>query len=662
MTKFKVQNKSFNSGNSTPKEKGTFLFLTFPNQKKNRNVPFILGFVICALSLFWILCFDICHSAFAQETDLEFSLDAASNTITLPKIFKPNIDLSGRGYHRDAAWPQNLAAKETIERWQNDIGFNGIYRMQYSLWEITQLSKDKEAQDKLLGNYEDIMKDITDAGGIVILDVFGTPAGLGQVLDKKSPARDLKAFKEFIKGYIRQLSCNKKYNIWYELWDAPDLDDFFLGRKQDYLNMYRALAESVEELEAETKIHIPIGGPSVSWWFQNLDGNTIATPEKSLAYELIKFCSHYHLRLDFISWHAFSTDVAAEKEISLYKKTAVELIRDWLSYFNLDRNTPLIVDEWNYDTNANIVPGRAEKSFICASYIPGRIKNMFESGIDYQIYFCLEDFQNNKEGVVRNVGIFSFDPESSKYNAKAKATYTAFRMLGSLGAEMYLTKLDDPFVGVIATKTPEGLVFLIYNYIDPDIAMNYISKNIASLNPAERKRLINIIKAKKIEDILKGTSDISVLRLPNNVKNLLKKARDLDDKEKKFETTERNIKIQIKNLSTPIDKSSQQSTEPVSAETKQEYIYQRYVLDSGCSSDCEFSPFEQKDVFGLEVFEEKLTIKPYSLQMVLFKKKPQELEAPKTTEQPAANTAPIATAEPTAPAPAKSEETNAAKQ
>ena len=123
--------------------------------------------------------------------------------------------------------------------------------MQYNLWEISQFSKDKDAEAKLIANYEEILKNITDAGGIIILDIFGTPAGLGQVLDKKSAVRDIRLFKELIKGNIRELSCNKKYNIWYEVWEAPDLDDFFLGRKQEYLNLYRAVAESVEELEAE---------------------------------------------------------------------------------------------------------------------------------------------------------------------------------------------------------------------------------------------------------------------------------------------------------------------------------------------------------------------------------------------------------------------------
>jgi len=586
----------------------------------------ILLFTISVICLSGFLCLGICHFALAEDNSLEFSLDASSDTVALPKAFKPNIDLSGRGYHKENTWPQTLAAKEVLERWQQDMGFGNIYRMQYSLWDISQLSDDKEAQDKLLGNYEWVMKNVTDAGGIIILDIFGTPAGLGQGLDKKIPPRDLKVFKALVKGYIKELSCNKRYNIWYEIWNAPDLDDFFLGRKQEFLNLYRVVSESVEELEAETKIHIPIGGPSVSWWFQNMDGNTVATPERSLIYELMQFCSRYRLRLDFISWHAFSTDPAAEKESSVYKKTAVELIRDWLSYFNFDRSMPLIVDEWNYDRDSNVLAARGEKSFICASYIPSRIKNMQEAGIDYQIYFSLEDFKNNKEGVIRNVGAFTFDPKSAKYDGSPKAIYNVFRMLSSLGSEMYVAKLEDEFAGVIATKTADGLAIIIYHYIDPDIGMNYISKNIASLRPDERKIILNMIRSQKIDKIIEGSLDVNSLRVKGGVKNLLQKMRDINDKAKLFQIKGRNLTFKITNMIKEENKPLENKESAAAGTVKEEYAYQRYVLDSSCNINCEFKPVEEKDINMLEPYQEKLELNPYSVQMIVLKKKPAQTE------------------------------------
>jgi hypothetical protein len=552
-----------------------------------------------------------------QDNELEFTLDVTASTIPLPKIFKPNIDLSGRGFNRDAAWPQQIAAKEVLDIWQRDIGFGGLYRIQYNLWEINQLSKDKDAQNKLLANYESIIKNINDAGGIVILDLFGTPAGLGKVLDRRSPPWDLRAFKELVKNTVRDLSCNKKYNIWYEIWSAPDLDNFFLGGQQEYLNLYRTVATAVKELEAETKRHIPVGGPGVSWWFQNFDGNTILTPEESLIYDLIKFCCRYHLPLDFITWHGYSTSPAVEKESTIYNKTVVNLIRDWLTYFHFDRNTLLIIDEWNYDNGLNVSRERQEKSFVAASYMPGRIKNMYEAGLDYQLYFSLEDFQSNKEDVIRNVGIFSFDPEYSEYKGSPKSIYNVFRMLANLGSDMFVPKLDDEFVGVIATKAQDYIAALIYNYIDPEIVTNYLSRNISTLNSAERKALLGIIKSDKLAKIMSKQLDISKLRENNKVKAILKKAQELNDSARGFESSARKLKFGIKNL-------------------KENYLYQRYTVDSSCSAKCDFTPVEEKEVSGQDLYQESLSLNPYSVNLIILKKKPKEPEKvlpAETTEQ-----------------------------
>ncbi len=577
--------------------------------RKSSGVFFIL--VVCFLFF--------TGKVFAQGSEPDFSIDISSRTIPTPAVFKPNMDLSGRGYHRAITWPQSLSAKKVLDAWAGDIGFPGIYRIQYNLWEINQLAKFKDLQDQLLSNYEKVIKDINASGGIVILDIFGTPAGLGKVLDKKSPPWDLLAFKDLIKNYIKDLSCNKKYNIWYEVWSAPDLDDFFLGKKQEYLSLYKVVAEAVKELEQETKINIPLGAPSVSWWFQNLDGNTIITPERSLIYELIKYCYSYRLPLDFITWHSYSTNPLVEQEITAYRKTAVNLLRDWLTYFNFDRNTPLIVDEWNYDSGANILPERQERAYISASYIPSRLKGMYEAGIDYQLYFCLEDFYNKKEGVARNVGAFWFDFGTSSYKGGPKSVYNIFKMLSRLGTDMFPgpLKVNDEFVGMIATKTQDGIALIVYNYIDPDAAKNYLSNNIASLNEGERRSLINLITTNKINKIFSRETELSALRLTNRLDGLLIKAREINDRAAKFKTSPREVKLEVKNM-------------------QDDYLYQKFIVDSSCNVNCEFAPHEEKEVRAAGIYQETLSLKPYSVQLIIFKKKPKEpVAAPSEAKEPA---------------------------
>jgi len=572
-----------------------------------RRILFFCGVLV------FLFCVVSSAPAQRQET-VEINLDFNAPTVPLPGIYTPGLDLSGRGFHRQADWPQGLASAEALQAWESDIGLKGMYRLQYNLWEIQESAKDKAAQEKLLANYDAIIKKITAAGGTVILDIFGTPAGLGKVLDKKSPPADWRDFKALIKEHIRDLSCVKKYAVWYEVWTAPDLDDFFLGRQQEYLNLYRAVAEAVRELEAETKMHIPVGGPGVSWWFQSLEGNTIITPERSLIYDLIKFCRRYRLPLDFISWHSYSTDPFIDREITVYNKTAVALVRDWLSYFDFGKNTPLVISEWNFDSGANVLPARHERSNINASYLVARLRNMQEIGVDHQLFYALEDFLNLKEGVIRNVGLFWFDAEYSHYKGGVKSTQHVYKMLRALEKNMFplAQKQGDEFVEAIATKSADTFVMLLSNYIDPSFARNYLYRNIASLHPAERKFLLGLIKAERLDAVISRQEKVSTLRTTGKLKALLKKTQELNDKCLKFKEAERTVNVVVKNL-------------------KDSYSYQRFVIDSSCALDCAFMPVEEKELTAENPYKETLTLKPYSVALVVLKKqqpKPPAEEAP----------------------------------
>lgn len=557
--------------------------------------------VFLALSFF--LFFNLTLSAAQISDELEFSLDANSPVVKLPNIYKPSVDLSGRGKQPEQTLSQTLASAEALATWQADLGFRNFYRLQYNLWEIQQLAADAPAYQKLLNNYEEIIKKISDSGGTVIVDLFGTPDGLGAVLDKNSAVHNLKLYKELVKQTIRYLSCEKRYNIWYEVWNAPDLGDFFLGGRSEYFNLYRIVGEAVNELRQETKIHIPLGGPSVSAWFKNIESNNILTPEGSLIYELIKYCYSYKLPLDFISWHAYSSDLAEEKQNTIYNKPFIQLIRDWLTYFKFNSNLPLLVDEWSFDGAANILPERGKNAYICASYIPGRLKNMYEAGVDYQTYFSLEDFGDHKNGAIRNLGIFSFDPERPQNKGYAKVSYNLWRMLGLFGQDLFRVKFNDEFIGVIATRSKDYLAVLIYNYIDPQAAMNYISHNIVSLSRSEQKAILGIIKSDRMKKILDGQLNLTTLRLSGKTKELLSRAVELNNSALKFLAQNRRLKFSIKGL-------------------KDIYVLNTYMIDSNCSRNCEFKPAAEKEVDFNQGYTQSIELAPYSVQLLVFKQKP----------------------------------------
>jgi len=580
------------------------------------KISFIPVYILAAAALTASLFF--CRPSFAQEEKketpvrIEFSLDVSGQTSPRPKIFAPSIDLSGRGGGFDPSRPQSAAGDEPFRRWSEEIGFPGYYRLQFDLWETAQLKDNSEALEKQTAYYRGIIDKICSSGGTVIMTFFGTPAGMGKVLDKRSQLLDPQEFRKLVKKYIREFRNDK---VWFEVWSAPDLDDFFLGSTQDYLLLYRSVAEAVKEVENEDKVQIYLGGPGTSWWYQNPEGNTVAAPEKSLIYELIRYCSRYGLPLDFITWHAYSTDPFAEQYNTAYNKLPVELIREWLSYFNLSKDTPLIIDEWNYDNGLNLPQERSERGNIAASYIPARLKGMQSCGVDGQIYYCMEDFHSNKKHVTRNIGAFWFD---SRGKGGPKAAYSVFRMLQSLGDNFY--QLSPPSagkgdVGMLAGRDGQRVNVLVYNYVNPEAARDMLSRSVGSLNAAERKILLRMIKDGTYGRLLSRQTDAqSLWGVTKRLRSLLADAVARNDEIEKKKSSVQPLRITLKNI-------------------KGDYLTRKYVVDFSCVKDCVFSPAQERTVSCSGTLEETAELPAYSVMLFSFEPKPAEPPAAPAAEQ-----------------------------
>ena len=181
-------------------------------------------------------------------------------------------------------------------------------------------------------------------------------------------------------------------------------------------------------------------------------------------------------------------------------------------------------------------------------------------------------------------------------------------MLDLLGQDLFTFKFNDEFVGVISTKSVDYLALLIYNYIDPQAAMNYISHNLVHLNSAEQKAILGIVKSDRMKKILAGQLSLATLRLSVKTKTLLSRAIELNSAVNKFSTTNRKIKISLKGL-------------------KDTYHLSKYIINSNCSRNCEFKPSFEKDVDFNQDYVEATELSPYSVQLLVFKKKPVPPEA-----------------------------------
>jgi hypothetical protein len=132
--------------------------------------------------------------------------------------------------------------------------------------------------------------------------------------------------------------------------------------------------------------------------------------------------------------------------------------------------------------------------------------------------------------------------------------------------------------------------------------MNYISHNVVYLNSAEQKAILNIVKSDRMKKILAGQLNLTTLRLSVKTKELLSRAIELNNLASKFSTMNRKVKVSLQGL-------------------KDIYVLSKYVIDSNCSRNCEFKPSSENDVNFNQGYVETIELSPYSVQLLVFKKK-----------------------------------------
>ncbi|MDR1128225.1 MAG: hypothetical protein LBL20_02845, partial [Treponema sp.] len=112
-----------------------------------------------------------------------------------------------------------------------------------------------------------------------------------------TPPEDPEAWENLVSAFmehiIRRYSLEEVERWYFEVWNEPNLEDFWGGSFDDYMELYRGAARAVKAAGSL----IPVGGPAVSS-FQY--GGARAFLDRFLA-----ACAKEKLPLDFISGHPY---------------------------------------------------------------------------------------------------------------------------------------------------------------------------------------------------------------------------------------------------------------------------------------------------------------------------------------------------------------------
>lgn len=390
------------------------------------------------------------------------TVDASQNLGQMPGIAAVGMELSQGG--------DNFYKFYFRKKYAEDIENTGsIYRTGLNLrYHVSDLSDDIEEYMDHLNDFNNTTLLYKKKGVDLILTIYGMPKWLSKRCRKNTdgkyicvphwgatPPTDYDAWAEHVKRIVSYYKYKLGLDLLYEIWNEPDQGylfsntDFWLGSQEEYFKLYKYSVKGVREADPDAKI----GGPASSIW------------DKGVIEEFIKYAATNNLPIDFITWHTYvgwNNFWGTRRE---YQEMA-NTIRKWLKQYGYDENTPLIIDEWNYD--ASLIDIKDHTTERTSAYVIFAIFQMFETGIDKQAFFNFVDFEHNP--------LFSGSPGIMSNEGIIKSVYNAFKALSILQGKpeseisnrlkANITSKDG-FLAAIASQTKDNrkVRILISNYI-----------------------------------------------------------------------------------------------------------------------------------------------------------------------------------------------------
>lgn len=198
----------------------------------------------------------------------------------------------------------------------------------------------KKENGQLVFNWsqlDQIVNHILKTGALPFFSLSYMPPAIAQNGDITNPPNDWNDWqmvvRETIQHYSGRQNMNLK-NVAYEVWNEPDLfGQWQIGGKKDYRLLYQFAVLGANQVN-NTNL-FKIGGPGITAPYQNwVDG-------------FLSYVSQNHLRIDFYSWHRYTTEPKKfQEDIDkvdnwLFKNGGLTLEKFITEWGSVSENSPL---------------------------------------------------------------------------------------------------------------------------------------------------------------------------------------------------------------------------------------------------------------------------------------------------------------------------------
>lgn len=253
---------------------------------------------------------------------------------------------------------------------------------------------------------------------------------------------------EFAKHLLAKYGRREVRQWYFEIWNEPNLDGFWTGGKEGYLELYAASARALKKVDAKLRV----GGPATAgmgWIPELLDyGRVNAVP------------------IDFVASHSYAAtqgflDEKGKGGGTILVTTPGTLVDEFTrARHDIQKSTypkiPLFITEWgpSYSPRDPI-----HDSYVCAPFLLEKVRQC-EGIVDGMSYWAFSD-QFEEPGPPNTpfhggFGLMNVD-------GLPKPAFFAYSML----AKLYSAEIPVYQRRVVATKQGDGLRILLWDYSPP---------------------------------------------------------------------------------------------------------------------------------------------------------------------------------------------------
>jgi len=220
-----------------------------------------------------------------------------------------------------------------------------------------------------------------------------------------------------------------KTDIYYEVWNEPDLETFGKWSKGEYATLYFYSVKGANN--TLNVLPYKIGGPVTTALYKNW------------IQQFLNYIIANNLRIDFISWHHYS------KKTDDYMNDIIN-INKWLaedSKYNPYENLPKIISEWGYDSEKNPIADTE----IGAAHTLASIRNFITANLEAAFLFEVKDGPSLSWGIL-------------DYQGNKKPRWYALQMLNSLDGDQIIVDGEGTYVTALASKSDDKISLILTNY------------------------------------------------------------------------------------------------------------------------------------------------------------------------------------------------------